>query len=471
MSFERAGRLVSCLALLVIGGCHSGPPPTVDALEKACRTGDAAICQKSIRALDERCYRRETAACMSSAALYLSGRLGSVDKIKAVAAYERGCEAGDGHACKVAGDAYGRKDKAKALSLHQKSCDLNDGEGCAEASADYHDVADQTSDNAAHEKQEALQARAVTLYEAACKGGQPQSCFGLGNIYRMESEDKAMPYYRQAMEIWQKRCDGGDLYGCYRVGIAYGEETGVRFDPEHSKQLLQMSCDKGLLDACAEVAQVYKGSDSKDDDRKAAELFEKACLAGIEQRLPCREGGFMYAEGDGVGMDKRKAAALFENGCNLGDDWCCFKLGTMLSQGDGITADAARAGELLQRGDGLQFRAVEVKRAKKMVDPSLTSYGIPESSLTATAADEGKEFIRVAIEVRRTADTAHLPVRKLFLVDAAGHKYENHSPGDSPFGNKPLERREYMFKVPAGTRPVSLELELGAVRIALPEEK
>ena len=286
----------------------------------------------------------------------------------------------------------------------------------------------------------------------------------------MESDDKAMPYYRQAMQIWQTACDRGDLYGCYRVGIAYGEETGVRFDPEHSKQLLLMACTKGLLDACAEIAQVYKGSDSKDDDKEAAGLFEKACLAGIEQRMPCREGGFMFAEGDHVPVDKRKAAALFENGCNLGDDWCCFKLGTMLHEGDGVPADPARAADLLRAGNGLQFRAVEVKRAKNMVDPSLTSFGIPESSLTKTAADAGHEFIRVAIEARRTADSARLPVRKLFLVDAAGQRYENHSMGDSPFGIKPLERREYMFKVPIGTKPVSVELELGAIRIGLPAE-
>jgi len=105
------------------------------------------------------------------------------------------------------------------------------------------------------------------------------------------------------------------------------------------------------------------------------------------------------------------------------------------------------------------------------VDPSLTAFGIPESSLTPTKAAAGQELVFVALEARRTAEKARLPVRKMYLIDAAGKLFENHAPGDTRFGDKPLERREYLFKVPLGTRPIKLKLELGGVTLDLPPVK
>jgi uncharacterized protein len=468
MSFETVRRAVLVAAVLWAVGC--GPdtnPQAADDAEKACLGGDAGSCEKAVRLLEERCYRREAAACARVATLYLGGKTGRVEKVRAVEAYERGCDAGDVVACNNAGGAYTRSDKAKAEKYRLKACDLGSAEGCSQASQWMLE----REDPASKAQSAALAAKAKEIHQKMCAAGDPAGCFGVGIAVRQESEDQAQKYFREAMAIWQKRCDAGDLYGCYRVGIAYGEESGVPIDYERSKRMLGDACDKGHLDSCAELAHLFKSSDDKRDDARAAELFERACVAGIEERMPCREAGFLLVDGGGVPVDKARAVRLLENGCGQGDEWACFKVGAMLMEGDGVPANPARGAELTRAANGLEFRVVEVKRGKSMVDPSLTAYGIPESSLTPTKAEPGQELVFVAMEARRTAEKAHLPVRKMFLVDDGGKLFENHAPGDNAFGDKPLERREYMFKVPAGTRPVKLKFELGGVTIDLPPAK
>jgi TPR repeat protein len=457
-------RVALYLAFLTVA-CGSGAPVDTTALAKSCDAGDPKACERLVIALQEKCYRKDGEACMSLAGLYLSGRGAPVDKVKAVAAWDRGCEAGHAKSCNAAAQAYVRREPDKSRAYYEKGCNAGSGTGCTQAASFYREQ----EDAASKAKVEELMTRGRESHRKACEAADPEGCFGMGATLRSDNETDAHPFFQEAMRLWQQRCDGGDMYACYRVGIAYGEETGVAFDAERSRSLLDLSCRKGHADACAELAQVYKSSDAKDDDPRAAALFEQACLAGAEERLPCREGGFMYAEGEGVPADKAKAARLLDRGCNFGDDWCCFKLGTMLAEGDGVTRDLAKASDLTRGAEGLEFRIVEVKRGKKMVDPGLLAFGIPPSSLTPMTADPGTELIVVSMEARRTADTARLPVRKMFLVDGDGKRYENHTPGDSPFGEKPLERREFLFKVPASARPVKLRFELGSITLALPK--
>jgi TPR repeat protein len=433
--------------------------------EKRCESGDAAGCQALARLLEEPCFRGEASQCARLAKLYIGGRTGRIDKVKAVAAYERGCDHGDAEACQQAGLAYVRKDRAKSDTYHDKACQLGNADGClhaAGAAREHEDAASQT-------KAESLAHRAEELFGKRCTAGDATGCYGLGNTVRRDDESKAQQYYAQATQIWSRKCDAGDDDACYHLGLAYEEESGVPMDEERARQLFEKPCAKGHYASCAELAQMARGSDDKSDDARAAPYFERACNVGLETRMPCREAGFMYADGEGVPVDERRAAVLLENGCNLGDDWCCFKLGTMLIEGDGIPQDVARGNELTQAANGLEFRVVEVKRGKKMVDPSLTAFGIPPSSLTPTTAEAGREFVRVALEVRRTTDSARLPVRKLYLVDASGKRFENHAMGDSPFGEKPLERREYLFQVPVDMRPVAVKFELGAITVPIGE--
>ena len=469
MSLPRVLRPLFVLCLIAGTACRSGDSAgSSEAAEKACAAGDKAACESAVGLLQEACHRGQAAACQTVAELYLTGRAGAIDKLRAVGAYERGCDAGDAKACERAGLAFARKERSKAEAYFEKACERGRAEGCLHRASFLRERdAERRQDEIA-----ALTRRAKDIYGKACSTGDPEGCFGMAGAVRMDSEDEAQQYFREAMKIWQPRCEAGDVYACYRLGVAYSEESGVPLDDNRSRQLLERACGKGYLDACSELAQAFKSSDATDDDPRAAELFAQACAAGREERSPCREAGFMYAEGEGVRADKPQALLLLENGCNLGDEWCCFKLGSMLLDGDGVPTDPARGAELTRAANGLEFRVVEVKRGTKMVDPGLTAFGIPESSLTPTRADKGQELILVAMEARRTADTARLPVRKMYLVDADGKRYENHTAGDNAFGDRPLERREFLFKVPAGVRPVKMKFELGGVSLDLkPETK
>jgi TPR repeat protein len=461
--------LLPVLCLLVAGAsCRSGGDSAGPEVEKACAAGDRGACGKAAAVWEDRCARRDAAACASLAALHLRGGTGTgaIDKVKAVVAYERGCDAGDAGACNRAAAAWGSKDRSKTDRLRQQACALGSGDGCLNAAGLLRERGDAEAGRA-----DALLTRAKEIFGKACAAGDPDGCYGMAGAVRRDDEEQAQRYFREAAKIWQPRCDAGDLPACHRLGIAYGEESGVPFDENRARQLLDGACAKGHLPSCTELAHMFRATDAKDDDPRAAELFARSCQAGLEDRLPCREAAFMFAEGEGVAADKRRALPLLENGCNLGDEWCCFKLGSLLVDGDGVPADPRKGAELLQAASGLEFRVVEVKRGTKMVDPGLTAFGIPETSLTPTSAAKGEELILVALEARRTTDTARLPVRKMYLLDAAGKRYENHAPGDSAFGDRPLERREFMFRVPAGMQPVKVKFELGGITLTLPEPK
>jgi uncharacterized protein len=427
------------LTTLLVGCRSDGPPRTAAQLESACGGGDAG-------------------ACAALARHHLSG--GKIDKEKAAAAYARGCEARDPKLCNAAAEAYFGKDRPRAETFRRIACDLGSGEACFVA-ASY----ERERGNA--KTAGALEGRGVAMYTKACGAGDAEACFGLGRFVSRDDEPRAEHHYREAIGLWQRRCDGGNSHACHSLGAVYAEEVSALFDANRARPLLESSCARGVIESCSVLGRLLLGSGARDERPRGAALLEQACRAGLEPRLPCREAAFLYVEGDGVAIDKPRAAALLQNGCDLGDEWCCFKLGTMLVEGDGLPTDPARGAELTRSAIGLQFRVVEVARSRTMVDPGLAAFGIPESSIPPVTAAAGQELIRVAIEARRTADHARLPIRKMYLVDDAGRRYENHVAGDDALGGKPLERRAFLFKVPVGTRPVRLKFELGTVTLDL----
>ena len=429
------------LVVTLAMACRSEAPSGTSDLERACAGGAAP-------------------ACASLAKRHLDAGHGRIDKPKAAAAYARGCEAGDATLCSAAAEAYFWKDRARAEQLRQKACDLGSGEGCLVLSGYRREAgAGQDADR--------LEARGRSLHTKGCASGDAAACYGLGRLVSRDDSAGAEPHFRAALDLWRRRCDQGDLPACHRLGAAYAEETSPRFDPTRARPLLESTCANSVAESCAELGRLLVASTSAEDRSRGVALLEQDCRQGVEAQQPCREAAFRYVEGDGVPADKRRAAAILQNGCDLDDEWCCFKLGTMLVEGDGVPPDPARGAELTRSAVGLQFRAVDLKRGRTMIDPSLARFGMPESSIPPVTADPGFELILVALEVRRNAPSARLPVRRVFLIDDDGRRFSNHAPGDDPLGGKPLERREYMFQVPAETRPRHLRFELGTVTLDL----
>ncbi len=70
---------------------------------------------------------------------------------------------------------------------------------------------------------------------------------------------------------------------------------------------------------------VLSGRGVAKDEKRAAELFERACNAGSQ--FGCRALGIITTDGsNGVTQDPEKAKSWFSRGCSLGDSVSCEKM-------------------------------------------------------------------------------------------------------------------------------------------------
>ena len=56
--------------------------------------------------------------------------------------------------------------------------------------------------------------------------------------------------YAKAVTLFQKACDGGDMGGCSSLGWMYGNGHGVAKDYAKAVTLYQKACKGGADDAC-----------------------------------------------------------------------------------------------------------------------------------------------------------------------------------------------------------------------------
>ena len=58
----------------------------------------------------------------------------------------------------------------------------------------------------------------------------------------------------RAATLYQQACDGGDMWGCINLGAMYGTGEGVTRDPARAIRLYQQACDGGQKWGCTLVA-------------------------------------------------------------------------------------------------------------------------------------------------------------------------------------------------------------------------
>ncbi|WP_437820125.1 SEL1-like repeat protein [Sorangium sp. So ce1078] len=117
-------------------------------------------------------------------------------------------------------------------------------------------------------------------------------------------------------------------------------------------------CGKGDVGSCYHLGIHYaSGKDLPRDDARAAELFEKACGAGVTQacyaraRLQLRDiqSGKVFPDAAG----RAKVREFADKACEMGDGWACFSVAEWyLSEGPqaALPKDATRAVAFLRRG-------------------------------------------------------------------------------------------------------------------------
>ena len=463
--------LLSCALTSALVGCKkaptSAPAEAPSPKAAACEAGDRGACAGLEVELEGRCLGGAAAACRQLAVFHLAGRGGQVDKARAIALYEKACAARDGESCREAAGML--RETPRAEQLLQQGCDFGDGFSCSELVADLRTAARDAP------RADAAFRRAVEIFDGGCHKGDPEACMGAGHMrasFAPPDEAKAAEMFGRAVPIYTERCNKEDAAACFRLALAYHEGRGVPTDFGQHTAFMERACRLGYLDACAEEAAAYKLTDTRDDDAKAPALFERACLAGVQRRQPCREAGFLYADGDAVPADKPKGVALLERACALGEVSSCFRAGAMYREGEGIPADATKAAALMDpHMNGLDVRILSATRAKWADDPTALQVGVSPHDMPPIVANPGEELAVLKFDVKRSAPKAQLPIRKVWVVDGKGERYASTLSSDFAFGQSAAYEREMVFRMPQGTKPVKVRFELGAVEMPLPALK
>jgi TPR repeat protein len=239
-------------------------------------------------------------------------------------------------------------------------------------------------------------ARAVSLYQQACDGGEALGCLNLGvsratadslfDLAMRASEagddstlhstaEPALQTYR-ALEVL-------DLDTHFHVGLL-GLATGdtalarARADtieaavPDHllatilrtvlarlrgdTASVTRLSLDfldgydREMATGRAEY-QAHRNSIEvrrrEADDETAAHQLRQACNGGDAEG--CYNLGLIHRTGEGVPQDDARAASLYEQACNGGHAPGCNNLGVMYETGEGVSQDDARATSLFER--------------------------------------------------------------------------------------------------------------------------
>ncbi|HEX6737861.1 MAG TPA: tetratricopeptide repeat protein [Vicinamibacteria bacterium] len=395
----------------------------------------------------------------------ITGARGRGDRARALRLYERACAAGHGPGCRDG--ALLQRETPDAERLLQMGCDHGDAGSCRDLMVELR------SGSRDPARSEGLFRRAAELYEKGCRGGRGVDCLELGRLHARVAppdEARAAAFQRQGTSLLAPACERGDGEACFELGIAYHEGTGVEADLRRHLALMERACTLGELRGCAERAAVYLDTEAPDDDAQAPALFERACRGGVLQQSPCRQAGFLYVEGRAVPADKARGLPLLEAGCAQGDAESCWMASGMWREGDGVAADAGRAAALLQGAAPAEIKVVSVKRARQAPDPTAAQMGVDPSEMPPVRAAAGQDLIVVTLEVRRpAAGGAGLPVRSVWVLDRQGRRHPSVLKADLPLGQEEHETRDMVFVVPAGTRPVQVHFELGALTFDLPK--
>jgi hypothetical protein len=183
---------------------------------------------------------------------------------------EEACAHGSGRQCFQAGYAYengsGRpKDVERAMGFYDKACKLEYAEACARLGWAYQQGNGVERDLA----------EAARLHDLACTLKNATGCNNLGWAYqRGTGIEKNMP---RAVALYQQACDMGSALGCNNAGATAADNPAIRDDPAKITGYFEMACNRGHGGGCNTLAERV----AKDDPRRSAELYKKACELGV----------------------------------------------------------------------------------------------------------------------------------------------------------------------------------------------
>jgi TPR repeat protein len=172
------------------------------------------------------------------------------DLARAVAAYERGCAAGNEGSCNNLGDAleFGEgtgKDGARAVQLYERACHAGEALACTNLGRQYYNGVAVARDLP----------RAAAEFKIACELGDEYGCLHL----RQAREPTLPATASAALAQWTRLCAGSSARACLYVGLAYIDPVGdVERDEQKAKASFERACKGGDADACSFIKRRFR---------------------------------------------------------------------------------------------------------------------------------------------------------------------------------------------------------------------
>ncbi len=225
--------------------------------------------------------------------------------------YRYACEEGYAPGCRSLGSLYLRgvgldRDEARGRVLYEEACDGGDAVGCTQLAKFL------------QEKNEDP-ARVSDLLAQACHRGDVSACDMYGR--RMAQDPQQ---FEQSAHYLGRACDGGYAKSCR--SLMELERRHQSLDGERESALLERACRASDGEACALLGDALRRGDGagKGDEAQMALRYTTACDGG--HATSCMRLGELTISGEGVNRDPVRAAELFGKACGAGVAMACERV-------------------------------------------------------------------------------------------------------------------------------------------------
>ena len=189
--------------------------------------------------------------------------------------------------------------------------------------------------------------RARALHEEACAAAPDRfALIGCSNLANALVNDLGTPAdLARALELFDMACRGGQLLACSNLGDKLSQGQSYPQDPPAALAAYQAGCALNDAYSCREAGWV--AGNLLDPPAPAAQVagdFQRACELG--DGWACQALGRMQMSGEGIAADPVAGRANLELSCARNVAVGCYHLGRALIAGTPTQADLDRAAAL-----------------------------------------------------------------------------------------------------------------------------
>lgn len=306
---------------MLSGGCGT-IPSSLRNLDRGCAQGSSASCvslgtalyegkdpigghvdldyKQARRAFDAGCKKDSASGCYQLGLMVAQGEGGEPDKRRGVELWRRGCELGDGVACRKTAESYvegtvGIKNGDLAYAYAKQGCEQRDESSCAMWKR-------------LGGKPRVLTAPAgseiAVLIQACEQQNDARACFAVGE--RFDKGDGTDVNKEKAAASYRFACQKGDMRGCHNLGVMLINAEGIPADRPNGLILLNKSCEAGQRASCDQMVKLLTVLCSRNDGDACTIL------------------GRLYIKGEkGLETSVTKGVEYLRRGCSAGDKDGC----------------------------------------------------------------------------------------------------------------------------------------------------